>query len=375
MPFSVLLVDDSNSVRYMMRRILERDGEIRVCGSVSDGAAALRCLQNEKPDLVAMDLKMPGLDGLEVTRRVMEADPVPIIIVTSDEQSAANPFTLLEAGAVAVLRSPPAPGHPDYDRMSGELIRTIKALAGVKLVRRYQTNRLMESTQGTDTKQPVKLLPVTPLANSLTAAAPASRLHPSENIRCVAMGASTGGPQVLKMILAELPASFPVPILLTQHMANGFVDHFVDWLDSNSALKIKLACEGELILPGTVYVAPDDRHMGINNKMCIELSINDKEFSMRPSVGYMLRSLERALGKDCLAIILTGMGRDGASEMRSLRDRGAMTIAQNQESSLIDGMPGAAIACGGASMILSPEGITAKLLTLVCQPSGTAGWP
>jgi two-component system chemotaxis response regulator CheB len=297
-----------------------------------------------------MYLNMPGLNGLEVTKRIMETAPVPIIIVTSDTKSAANPFHLLEAGAVAVLRSPAPPGHPDHEQTAAQLIKTIKALAGVKLVRPSERRR--ESARITSTN-----------------------LATGSGARCIAIGASTGGPQVLRHILCGLPADFSLPVLVTQHIAKGFTTSLVKWLNGRSPLTLSVAEQGERIEPGHVYVAPDDRHMGVSARMLIELS-ESNEYTMRPSISYMFKSIERSFGKNSIAILLTGMGRDGAAEMAVLKAKGALTIAQDRESSLIHGMPAEAIAFGGVCEVLSPDKIVERLLSIGAPSSKStvSGW-
>ena len=336
MPVSVLVVDDSSAVRALLTRLLQSDSELKVCGTAADGESALMMAQNQKPDVIALDLNMPGLNGFEVTRKIMEVSPVPIVIVTTDEKSTANPFALLEAGAVAVLTKPGPPGHPNHKESTSSLIQTIKALKGTdpRFSRKDVTRRK-------------------PLAPP-----------PDAKVSVVALGASTGGPQILKTIIHSLPEDYPIPLMITQHMANGFSGSFVKWLNINSQVQVVLAEENMRIRPGFVFVAPDDRHMGLTPDLTIALSDSGREYGMRPAISYMFRSLERTVGKHCMAVLLTGMGRDGATEMGGLRQQGAMTIAQDRESSLIHGMAGEAIACGAAMEVLPPEQIIIRLLSL-----------
>jgi len=350
MTVQVMVVDDCNIARHVMKLILQSDKEIEVCASVPDGESALSLVQTNKPDVITMDLNMPGLNGLEVTKRIMETAPVPIIIVTSDTKSAANPFHLLEAGAVAVLRSPAPPGHPEHEQTAAQLIKTIKALAGVKLLRPSERQRER-------------------------AAASSSKVATGSGAKVIALGASTGGPQVLRQILCGLPADFPIPIIVTQHIAKGFTASLVKWLNGKSPLALSVAEQGEKLQPAHVYVAPDDKHLGITPGLAVELS-SANEYTMRPSISYMFKSLERSFGKNCVAVLLTGMGRDGAAEMAVLKAKGALTIAQDRDSSLIHGMPGEAIAFGGVCEVLSPDKIIERLLSLTTQSpkSAVSGW-
>jgi two-component system chemotaxis response regulator CheB len=183
-------------------------------------------------------------------------------------------------------------------------------------------------------------------------------------IGVVALGASTGGPPALQSILAGLPKDFPAPVLIVQHMASGFVQGFAEWLAQSSALPVKLAAHGETILPGHVYVAPDEFQMKVERGGIIALSKDAPESSLRPSVSYLFRSLVEIYGGEAVAILLTGMGRDGAEEMKQLRDKGAITFAQDKDSSVVHGMPGEAIKLDAATFILAPDKIAAVLMDL-----------
>jgi two-component system chemotaxis response regulator CheB len=351
MPVSVLVVDDSSAVRTLLTRLLQSDPDVKVCGTAADGESALMMVQSERPDVVALDLNMPGLNGFEVTRKIMEVAPLPIVIVTTDEKSTANPFALLEAGAVAVLPKPGPPGHAQHKEYAAHLIQTIKALKG--------TNPRVGARPARATEA---------VASSA----------PGDKVDCIAIGASTGGPQILKKIIESLPANYPIPVLITQHIAKGFSTSFVKWLNVDSKLKVVLAQEGMHLSAGTVYIAPDDLHMGLAKDKTLVLSDSAREYGMRPSIAYLFRSLERTVGKNCVAILLTGMGKDGATEMAALRNRGALTIAQDRASSLIHGMAGEAIACGAACEVLAPDEIIQKLLafgTNASKPPNAASVP
>jgi two-component system chemotaxis response regulator CheB len=335
MTVSVLVVDDSSAVRTLLTRLLQSDSELKVCGTAADGESALMMVQSQKPDVVALDLNMPGLNGFEVTRKIMEVAPLPIIIVTTDEKSTANPFALLEAGAVAVLQKPGPPGHAQHKEHVAHLIQTIKALKGSDPRAIARTVRTPET--------------ITPGVGG-------------DKVSCIAIGASTGGPQILKKIIESLPADYPIPILITQHIAKGFSTSFVKWLNVDSKLKVILAEEGMPLQAGKIFIAPDDVHMGLSKDQKLVLSDSAREYGMRPSIAYLFRSLERTVGKNCVAVLLTGMGKDGATEMAALRNRGALTIAQDRASSLIHGMAGEAIACGAACEVLDPDAIIQRLL-------------
>lgn len=338
---SVLVVDDSAVARLHLVHILESDPEIRVIGAVNDGQAALDFLEEHKPDVVLMDIHMPGLDGFETTRRIMETRPIPIIIcsATTDPKEVATAFRAMEAGAVTCAKKPA--GHSD--QIAADLCETIKLMSEVRVVKRW----------------------------ARTAPRPAPALPPSEpgrapgEVKLVGIGASAGGPPVLQMILAGLPKEFPVPVLIVQHIARGFLPGLAEWLSQTTGLQIHIGAHGICPLPGHVYLAPDDFHMGYGANGCILLSRDEPENGLRPAVSYLFRSLAEAAGPGAVGLLLTGMGKDGAAELMLMRDRGAATIAQDRESSVVHGMPGEAIALGGAAQVLPAAKIAGALLTLV----------
>lgn len=225
-------------------------------------------------------------------------------------------------------------------------------MSEVKVVRRWSRERLTPTDLRT---KPIEL-----------------RTDAQERIDIVAMGASTGGPLVLQTILNGMPGDFPAPILIVQHMAPGFLPGMLGWLRETSGLHLSIASEGEPALPGHAYFAPDERQMGIGNDGRIALTIGEREHGARPSVSYLFRSVAQAYGRNAAGILLTGMGSDGAREMRLLKEKGAVTIAQNKETSAVYGMPAAAVELDGAVYVLSPEQIPATLAGMT-KKSGTGG--
>jgi two-component system chemotaxis response regulator CheB len=234
-------------------------------------------------------------------------------------------------------------GHPDHEATSRELVQTVKLMSEVRVVRRWPRVR----------PQPAPTLPMPPRLTR----APAK-------VGVVAIGASTGGPPVLQTILAGLPQDFPAPVLIVQHIATGFVRGLIEWLAHSSRLPIHLATHGETMLPGHVYVAPDELQMKVRRGGTIVLARDAPENGLCPSVSYLFRSLAEVYGGEAVAGLLTGMGRDGAEELKLLREKGAVTFAQDKESSVVHGMPGEAIRLDAATFILPPEKIAAALTSL-----------
>ena len=340
----VLVVEDSPVAQLLLKKVIEADPQLHVAGIANSGEAALEFLVDEEPDVVVMDVQMPKMDGFDTTRKIMETKPLPIIIcsATVRREDINTTFRALDAGAVAFVEKPVGPGHEHYDLMVRELIQAIKLMSEVKVVKRSVRFRI-------------------------TAARPSEAPAPCRStaaIELVAIGASTGGPSVLQTILGGLPRDFPVPVLIVQHIAAGFLEGMVDWLARSVGLAVQLAEHGTKAMPGHVYLAPDGFQMGISNGGRILLSKDPPENGLRPSVSYMFRSVLNACGANAVGVLLTGMGRDGARELKLMRDKGAATIAQDKESSVVHGMPGEAIALAAATHVLPPEQIAAKLAGL-----------
>lgn len=343
----VLIVDDSQVSRELLTHIYSADPEIHVVGTARNGEEAIDALRRMKPDVISMDIQMPRMNGYEATRIIMSTQPVPIVIVSSSfsrDQVAAS-FQAMEAGAVALFGKPRGPGHPDHAAMASALVRTIKAMSEVKMVRRW--NPKVEAS-----------------ANG-----PARVPSGATRIRMVVMGVSTGGPPVLQTILSGLPRTFPVPIVIVQHIATGFLDGLRDWLAQSTGLPVHIATHGGWPEPGQVYLAPDGAHLGFDARGRLALTKEFADNGLRPSVAHLFRSAAAVFGDTAVGIILTGMGRDGAEELKLMRDRGAVTIAQDKESSVVHGMPGEAIAANAAMHVLPPERITAMLLSLIGRKS------
>jgi two-component system chemotaxis response regulator CheB len=341
----VLVVEDSPVVREFLVHILGADPGIQVIGTANDGEQALQAVARARPDVITMDIHMPKLDGMEATRRIMETHPTPIVIVSgsTDPREVATTFRAMEAGALAVLRRPAGIGHPDHEASASELIQTVKLMSEIKVIKRWPAARRHYASPRS---------------------ADALRVLGGASVKIVAIGASTGGPAVLQTILAALPKDFPVPVLIVQHMASGFTLGFVQWLAQSSSLPVHLAAHGEQLRPGHVYVAPDECQMRLDRSGRIALTDDAPENGLRPSVSYLFRSMADVYGRDAVAGLLTGMGRDGAEELRLLKELGAVTFAQDKESSVVHGMPGAAIDLDAATLVLPPEKIAGTLANL-----------
>lgn len=337
----VLVADDSAVIREYLAYLLGEDSALEVVGTAQDGLEAVEMAERLKPDVILMDVHMPRMNGIEATCRIMERTPIPIVMAsastTGDE--AAKTFDALKAGALTLVANPSGPDHPGQAENVRKLIQTVKLMAEVKVVRRWP-------------KRPHQAPPSPPPA------------RPDQKVRLIAIGASTGGPQVLAEILAGLPDDLAAPVLIVQHISKGFIAGLVEWLGSSTPLAVKLAEPGEAVRPGTVYLAPDGAQMGIVKDGRLHLTSELSENGFSPSVSYLFRSVAEAYGRSAVGILLTGMGRDGADGLRELRKAGGVTIAQDEESSVIFGMPREAICLGAAQHVLAPEQIVRVIRSL-----------
>jgi two-component system chemotaxis response regulator CheB len=342
----VVVVEDSPVVREFLVHILNSDPEMQVIGTAQNGQEATEAVRNKRPDIVTMDIHMPGMDGYEATHRIMETWPVPIIIVSGSTGvgEVAMSFKAIEAGALAVVARPKGIGHSDYEATAKELIQTVKLMSEIKVVRRWSR-----------TKKDV-LLPPTPRIE-------VKKELPT--IQIVAIGASTGGPIALQTILSGLPGDFPVPVLIVQHISAGFSEGFVHWLAASSGFPVHMASEGEYLPPGHAYVAPEGFHMIVKARNRIALLRAEHKDGLCPSVSVLFNSVAQVFGQNAIGVLLTGMGKDGAQEMKLMKDKGATTIAQDEASSIVHGMPGEAIKVSAATYVLPPERIAALLANLV----------
>jgi two-component system chemotaxis response regulator CheB len=344
----VLVVDDSPSVRELLAFILGSDPGIEIVGLAADGEEAIRLAQATRPDVITMDLHMPNVDGFEATSRIMQTCPTPIVVVSGSEDPAevGKSFRAIEAGALVIVQRPFGVGHPAFRETASALIRTVKSMAEVKVVRRWS------KTAGR--------------AGEPEAAKPAATERLARKL--VLIGASTGGPAVLRDILAELPAGYPLPVLIVQHMSAGFLDGFTQWLSSASGFPVRVAGQGQELAAGCAYLAPDGFQIAVTRDMRVALSRGRAEHGMCPSVSHLFRSVHKDICPATVAVLLTGMGKDGAYELRQLKERGAVTIVQDRATSAVYGMPGEAIRQDAARLILAPPDIGKMLRGLGQEP-------
>ena len=381
-PIRVIVVDDSALMRRVITGLLEQDPSIRVVATARNGREAIDLVQELRPDIVTMDVRMPVMDGLATTEHLMAYCPTPILVLTASLASheVDITFKMLGAGALEVIEKPSGSDAQALDRTGRALIRRIKVLARVKVVTHLRGRRKLAETLSTmtfpvaygkgdqETKKQTDTLstketPRRPVARSC--GLPVS-LSPSLDVPLIVIGASTGGPRVVNELLSSLPSDLRAAVLVVQHIAQGFSAGMAEWLANASRLPVTLAIEGQAIRVGEVLIAPDTRDLLITRERTIHLS-DSPLLIQRPSIDISMQAAAEVFGAHAIGVLLTGMGRDGAYGMLTIKRSNGYTIAQDEATSTIFGMPRAAIQLGAALEVLPATRIAPRLAELIRQ--------
>jgi two-component system chemotaxis response regulator CheB len=345
----VLVVEDSLTVRKYLVECLQADPDLEVIAEAENGKQAIELCERMRPDVVTLDMMLPVMTGLSATEYIMAYCPTPIIIVSASTNRGElfRTYEALAAGALEVIEKPlDDTGRPEWQR---KLVATVKLAARVKVI----THPRARLKKPPNAVCPPSSLPVRPRLGAPT-------------YQYVAVGASTGGPQALAAFLGALPADFPLPLLLVMHISAAFGGAFADWLNDQSAIPVAMAVHDEPLpafgVPRAV-LAPPDRHLVIRGeRLCLT---NDPEVhSCRPSVDVLFQSVAQEIGGRAVGILMTGMGRDGARGLLALRNAGAMTLAQDEATSIVFGMPREAILLGAAKRVLPLDELASTLIAL-----------
>jgi len=343
----VLIAEDSPLIAIMMRELLNQDSEIEVVGWAKNGQEAVQLRNSLNPDVITMDLNMPVMGGLQAIEAIASTRPVPILAVsqTIESRDSNIAFEALRNGATDIMGKPSGYGDAGFLKMKEELISRLKVVA------RIQPKRLNE-----------KLWADVPRARPLNERA--------RNDGVVVIGASTGGPPALAIILKSLPQDFPLPIAIVQHIAPGFLSNLAHWLDTQSHLPVKVAANNEALKPGTAYLAPDDHHLRIGPDRNILLSNTPPIRGHRPSADELMESAAQSYGKQVAGVLLTGMGSDGAEGLKRIRETGGKTIVQDEATSIVFGMPREAILRGAAQIVSPLEKIAEEIIRATSGEDG-----
>lgn len=346
---TVMIVEDSRTVSEFLQHIINRDPRLEVVANVRSGEEAMELIGSVRPDIISLDIRLPGMNGFETTQRIMNEHPTPIVVVSSDvEDDELNiSMNALRAGALAVVQKPVGLKHSDYEELASGLCTKLVIMSEVRVIRqRYRTFAPRIETR------PVPVVPVT--------------RNPEKGpvARVLGLVASTGGPSAIVQVLNGLSPLFNAPILLVQHITPGFVRGFVSWLnDVLPNLKVVEAQHGMLLEPRTVYVAPANLHLGYAEPMKAQLIDSALVSSQKPSGTVLFRSL-KPLGSAAVGVLLTGMGEDGALGLRDMHEAGAYTIAEDESSAVVYGMPAAAVRLAAVTAALPLSEISTRLNVL-----------
>ena len=349
----VMIVEDSRVVREFLEYLIDRDPRLEVAASLDSAEEALRLLHRVSPDVISLDIRLPGMNGFQATQRIMNEKPTPIVVVSASVESEDLKITMnaLRAGALSVLEKPVGITQADYESMAYRLCTQLAIMSQVKVVRQHADRglRFMPGKTVETARPNVEKVVV-----------------PPGGFRMLGIVASTGGPSALRTLLGGLDSEFPLPIALVQHITSSFLDGFVSWLNSVSPLPITTANDGEAPLPGRIYVAPADQHLYVETGR-LKLGHAEPVCSQRPSGTILLESVARTFGPQAIGVLLTGMGDDGATGLKAIHDAGGYTIAEHESTAVVYGMPAAAVRMGAAREILPLGAISPRLRQMVSK--------
>ena len=346
----VLVADDSPVARGLIREILEGDGSICVVGEAKNGREAVELCRELKPDIVTMDLRMPVMDGIDAIGEIMAYNPVPILVVSS-AADASEAYEAIQRGALETV---------DKERITAadgaEFATKVKTLSTIRVITHIRPGNRGEA----------------PRRDAVEGEKAAPSFAPASSPQVFAIASSTGGPQALALILGALPARFPCPILVAQHMTYGFAPGLAKWLASISELPVRIAAEGEPLEAGRVFLSPSERNLSVSASRRVVLAEPGEHQVFHPTCDVLLSSVAEVYGRSGVGVILTGMGTDGASGIRRLREAGGHTMAQDEASSIVFGMNKTAIDMGAVRQVLPVERIAAEMCRLCALPPAEA---
>ena len=346
----LLIVEDSPLVSKILTKIFDCDPELKVVGVAATGREGVKLSMKLKPDIITMDIVMPDMDGVEATKQIMAYRPTPILILTASHSRKKNKvFQAISFGALDVLEKINLGQDFSEDGRVDELIEKVKLLSKIKVIR-HPLAKLQIKPKLSGPKKIIEEMPESASSGNI-----------------VVIAASTGGPQAIASILEKIPPNIPAAILVVQHIARGFTEGFVEWLSKNCPLRVKIARDNQKVEVGTVYVAPAGIHMVIRKEGVIGLTDNAPHGHFKPSADVLFDSAAKNYGSRVTGVILTGMGKDGVSGIKMIKQSGGQTIAQDEKSCVIYGMPREAIEAGNIDKVLPPELISGAIIDMVLK--------
>ncbi|MGO4518022.1 chemotaxis response regulator protein-glutamate methylesterase [Terriglobus sp. 2YAB30_2] len=367
-PIRVLIVDDSATVRKILSDALRNAPGIEVVGTAPDPYVAREKILALNPDVLTLDIEMPRMDGLTFLKKLMDYKPMPVIMISSlGQASAAATMEAFRLGAVEVLAKPNGPYS--VGDLANSLADKIRACAQANPRAFKPSPAVVAEVSAPAT--PVAAQPMAPSISPVAAPmSPTGALPGFASRRIIAIGSSTGGPQTVAKIVSQFPADMP-PVLITQHMPAGFTQHFADRLNKSCAMEVREAKDGDDVHPGLILIAPGDFHMTLQHTSAglkVRVAGGPQVCFSRPSVDVLFASVAQLVGGPALGVLLTGMGTDGARGMLQMRQTGSVTIAQDENTSIVYGMPKEAARIGAAAMTLPLEKIAGEIVRQISQP-------
>lgn len=359
----VLIVDDSAFMRRVLQGIITSDPHLEVCGEARDGRDAVTLSESLKPDVISMDINMPHMDGLEATEVIMSSNPRPILIVSSESRDGAE-VTLksLQLGAIDFVAKPSGGVDLDMSSVREELCRKLKVAAKVRVVRTATRSKVQQdagssSARASSAEASGKAAGESQNGRNGKSALAGVVPRGASKFPVVVIASSTGGPATLMKFVPYFPKDFPGAVLLIQHMPGNFTEQFGKQLGEVSQMKVKEAEAGEIIVPGQVYVCPGSHHLRLSPTGRISLDDGPRISGYRPCADLAMESAAEFAGPMTIGVILTGMGNDGSKGAQAVRNAGGHTIAQDESTAVIFGMPQEAIKAGGIDQVLAIESI------------------
>ena len=345
----ILIVDDSPTEMALLKELFQAENDMKVVGCATNGEEAIKMIPELKPDIITMDIQMPILNGLEATRIIMSQFPTPIVVITSALSESMNTsFAAMEAGALSVLPKPSDIHSETFNKETQCIVQTVRTMSSVQVIRRRFHTKSSHHRS--------------PLISTLEGK--------KREYELVAIGTSIGGPQVLKKILGDLAPTFPVPIVVVQHMTPGFIEGFTNWLNNHIELHVKCAENNEVLVAGTVYFAPDHHHLQVKRRdnQLIAILLKEKPIAgFCPSATALFNSVAKVCGRNAVGILLTGMGNDGAHGLLELKKAHGHTFIQDPESAVVFGMAGVAQSLGAVDKVVELNQIASYLKKLISK--------